>query len=262
MFDSKPATSIPPEHARRTTGLVKALDAQLQSLTGDYTTLAKVNVAQKNTIFNWRAEARALRAQLIREQVRHAAVQKTQARLEGRIEELESLVRSQEETLVDRDACEEEDTNLAYLQRQSSSTFIFGSCKARRVAQLMRTQRVQRTQIAERDDEIMRLMLHRAAMNAELTAVTAGLKALQKVAVKQHDKLRLQTAELDSASTEFGMMKFSADVYRMDAEYWKAEAIKARGMVARAQGPLEEDGKVGDVRDAAPTARVVLYEAS
>lgn len=50
-------------------------------------------MAQKNTIISWRDEARALRAELIREQVRHAAVQKAQARLEGRIEELESLVK-------------------------------------------------------------------------------------------------------------------------------------------------------------------------
>lgn len=93
MFDSKSTPSIPQEPYRRSTGLVKALDAQLQSLTGDYTALAKVNVAQKNTIISWRAEARALRTQLVREQVRHAAVLKSQARLEGRIEELESLVK-------------------------------------------------------------------------------------------------------------------------------------------------------------------------
>ncbi|VDC01193.1 unnamed protein product [Peniophora sp. CBMAI 1063] len=258
MHDPKAVSTLSPARSRRTTVLVKTLDAQLQSLTGDYSTLVKLNVAQKTTIINWRAEARALRAQLIREQVKHAAVQKTQARLEGRIEELESLVKSQEDAFAEEDTSEDEDNDLAYLHRASRSTYIFGSCKSRRVGQLMRTQRAQRAQIADRDDEIMRLTLHRSALNAELTTVTAGLQALQKVAMKQNDQLRGQSTGIEQAEEELELLKLSAEVWRLDAEYWKAEAMKARG-ITRAMEQTVSCAEQDDMdASAEPATRVVL----
>ena len=87
---------------------------------------------------------------------------------------------------------------------------------------------MQRAQIADRDDEIAHLTLERGTLNAELTAVTTALQSLQKVAMKQNDQLRTQVADMEQVSAEFGILKLSAEIYRLDAEYWKAEAVKAR----------------------------------
>lgn len=90
----------------------------------------------------------------------------------------------------------------------------------------------------------MRLLLQRGALNEELATITEGLKALQKVAVKQHHELQIGTARLDHVSTEFEVLSLSAEVYRLDAEYWKAEAIKARGLAH--QAGISRESSEGD----------------
>lgn len=90
----------------------------------------------------------------------------------------------------------------------------------------------------------MRLLLQRGALNEELATITAGLTALQKVAFKQHHELQGTTDQLDHLSNEFEILSLSAEVYRLDAEYWKAEAIKARGLSQ--QAGISRESSEGD----------------